>query len=114
IRITWAGLLVNVSMAVGKGIGGVVFHSQALLADSIHAVSDLISDFMTLATVSLSNKPPTKAFPNGYGRVETLGSLGVSTLLILAGISMGWSGLITMLHQIFGDLAIIDTITSIG
>lgn len=114
IRITWVGLLVNVGMAVGKGVGGVVFHSQALLADSIHAVSDLVSDFLTLATVSLGTKPPTKSFPNGYGRVETLGSLGVSALLILAGFSMGWNGLFTMIHHIFGDLPYLDTIASLG
>lgn len=114
IRITWVGLLVNLGMAVGKGVGGVVFHSQALLADSIHAISDLVSDFLTLATVSLGTKPPTKSFPNGYGRVETLGSLGVSTLLILAGLSMGWNGLFTMIHHIFGDLPYLDTVASLG
>lgn len=113
IRITWVGLLVNVGMAVGKGVGGVVFHSQALLADSIHAISDLVSDFLTLATVSLGTKIPTKNFPNGYGRVETLGSLGVSALLIFAGLSMGWNGLFTMIHEVFGDLPYLDNIAAL-
>lgn len=100
IRITWIGLIANVGMAVGKGIGGVLFHSQALIADSMHAVSDLFSDFLTLATISLSSKAPTEYFPNGYGRVEALGSMGVSALLIFAGVSMGWSSLFTMLQNL--------------
>lgn len=111
IRITVLGLLVNLSMAIGKGIGGVVFHSQALLADSIHALSDLVSDFLTLATVSVAAKKPTSVFPNGYGKIETLGSLGVSALLLLAGISVGWSGLISLIQQLFGDTYFVELLT---
>lgn len=104
IRITWIGLLVNVAMAVGKGFGGVVFHSQALIADSVHAVSDLFSDFLTLATVTIGTKPASKYFPNGYGRVETLGSLSVSLLLVMAGVSMGWGSFLSGVHHIWGDV----------
>lgn len=114
IRITAIGLAVNVAMAVSKGIGGVVFHSQALLADSVHAISDLFSDFLTLATVSIASKPPSAEFPNGYGRVETLGSLGVSAILLLAGLSMGWSGLISMAHHLFDDVHWLDNLASFG
>jgi cation diffusion facilitator family transporter len=98
-------------MAVGKGIGGVVFHSQALIADSIHAVSDLVSDFLTLATVTLGGKPATKYFPNGYGRVESLGSLSVSVLLIMAGISMGWGSFLAGAHHLWGEMPWLEMIS---
>ena len=39
VRITWIGLLINVGLAAGKFAGGIIFHSQALIADSVHAVS---------------------------------------------------------------------------
>lgn len=96
VRITWIGLLANVGMAAGKGAGGVIFHSQSLIADAIHAVSDLVSDFLTLATVSVAKKPVTKAFPNGFGRIETMGAFGVSALLLVAGTSMGYSSILTI------------------
>lgn len=111
IRITWIGLLSNVGMAIGKGIGGVMFHSQALLADAIHSLSDLISDFLTLATISVAARPPTADFPHGYGKIETLGSLGVSVLLLLAGVSVGWSGLVSIIQQLFGDNHTLDVLT---
>jgi len=44
---------------------------------------------MTLATVSFALKTPTERFPNGYGKIESLGSLGVSSLLLLGGMAMG-------------------------
>ncbi|TKA69919.1 hypothetical protein B0A49_10718, partial [Cryomyces minteri] len=50
VRITRIGLYVNLGMAVGKGVGGYVFNSQALSADAIHSLTDLVSDVMTLAT----------------------------------------------------------------
>jgi len=78
-------------MAVSKGFGGWYFNSQALIADAMHAVTDLVSDFMTLATVSWALKPPTDRFPNGFGKIESLGSLGVSSLLLFGGLAMGLS-----------------------
>ncbi|KAG7715888.1 hypothetical protein KL913_003701 [Ogataea haglerorum] len=37
VKITWVGLGVNVAMAVSKFAGGLYFHSQALVADAVHA-----------------------------------------------------------------------------
>lgn len=95
VRITWVGLLVNVSMAISKGIGGIYFHSQALIADAIHSISDMLADFLTLATVNVASKVGTPThFPLGYGKIESVGSLMVSAVLLFAGISVGWSSLL--------------------
>jgi divalent metal cation (Fe/Co/Zn/Cd) transporter len=96
-------LLVNLSMAIGKFIGGYVFHSQALVADAYHALTDLVSDFMTLGTVAWSLKPPSKRFPIGYGKVESLGALGVSSLLLCGGVFMGLNAGQVLLAQFFPD-----------
>ncbi|KAI9847881.1 MAG: hypothetical protein M1838_000715 [Thelocarpon superellum] len=92
-------------MAIGKGIGGYVFHSQALIADAIHSLTDLLSDFMTLATVSLSVKPPSATFPSGYGKIESLGSVGVSGMLLVGGLLMGWNACEVLYSQLFLDAA---------
>lgn len=105
VRITRIGLFVNLGMAIGKGFGGYVFHSQALVADAFHALTDLVSDFMTLATVSWSLKPPTARFPSGYGKIESLGALGVSGLLLFGGIGMGANALDALYMQFFLDAA---------
>ena len=77
-------------MALGKAAGGYFLNSQALLADAFHSLTDLVSDFLTLGTVAWSLKPPTARFPSGYGKIESLGSLGVSSLLLAGGIGLGW------------------------
>ena len=105
VKITRVGLYVNLGMAIGKGIGGYMFHSQALVADAFHSLTDLVSDFMTLATLSWSLKPPTARFPSGYGKVESLGALGVSGLLLFGGIGMGLNAMDAIYTQFFVDAA---------
>lgn len=101
VRITRIGLMANLAMAIGKFIGGYVFHSQALLADAYHALTDLVSDFLTLGTVSWSLKPATERFPNGYGKVESIGALGVSGLLLTGGLFMGMNSGYVLMEQFF-------------
>ena len=101
VRITRIGLYVNLVMAIGKGFGGWLFHSHALVADAGHALTDLVSDFMTLGTVAWALKPPTSRFPSGYGKIESLGSLGVSSLLLTGGILMGLNACDVLCHEFF-------------
>ena len=103
VRITRIGLCVNLVMATGKGLGGYFLNSQALVADAFHSLTDLVSDFLTLATVAWSLKPPTTRFPTGYGKIESLGSLGVSSLLLAGGIGLGWHSVEILYSQFFLD-----------
>ena len=105
VRITRIGLYVNFLMAVGKGIGGYLLNSQALMADAFHSLTDLVSDFLTLATVSWSLKPPTARFPGGFGKIESLGSLGVSSLLLAGGLGLGWHSCEILYSSFFMDVA---------
>ncbi|OAL05675.1 hypothetical protein IQ06DRAFT_211016 [Phaeosphaeriaceae sp. SRC1lsM3a] len=105
VRITRIGLYVNLGMAVSKGVGGYVFNSQALFADAVHSLTDLVSDVLTLATVGWSLKRPSQRFPSGYGKIESLGALGVSGILLGGGFLMGWTALIALCQQFFPEAA---------
>jgi hypothetical protein len=100
VRITRIGLYSNLGMAIAKGVGGYAFNSQSMVADAWHSLTDLASDILTLATVSWSLKPPTTLFPTGFGKIESLGSLGVSGMLLGGGLFMCYSSL-TILYAHF-------------
>ena len=100
VRVTRLGLYVNVCMAVGKGIGGEVFHSQALVADAFHALTDMVSDVMTLATISIALRPPTQNYPLGFGKFESLGALVVSGLLLAGGVGICLGAVGTLLPEV--------------
>ncbi|KAB5570466.1 cation efflux family protein [Coniochaeta sp. 2T2.1] len=103
VRITRIGLFSNLGMAVAKGAGGYMFNSQAMIADAWHSLTDLASDILTLATVSWSLKPPTEKFPMGFGKVESLGALGVSSMLLFGGMFMCMSSCESLYAQAFLD-----------
>ena len=105
VRITRIGLYVNFLMAIGKGLGGFFLNSQSLMADAFHSLTDLVSDFLTLATVAWSLKAPTDRFPSGYGKIESLGALGVSSLLLAGGLGLGWHSCEILYSHIFLDAA---------
>lgn len=46
-------------------------------------------DFVTLATWRISRRTPTDAFPWGYGKFETFGTLSVSVILVGGAIGIG-------------------------
>jgi divalent metal cation (Fe/Co/Zn/Cd) transporter len=53
--------------------------------------------------VGWSLKPPSERFPSGYGKIESLGALGVSGILLGGGFLMGWTALIALLQQFFPE-----------
>lgn len=114
VRITRIGLYSNLAMAIAKGIGGYMFYSHAMVADAWHSVTDLASDVLTLATVSWSSKDPTHRFPTGYGKIESLGSLGVSGMLLVGGILMGWSSTMALVTQLGIDISFLGELAHAG
>ena len=109
VRITRIGLYVNFLMALGKATGGYFLNSQSLMADAFHSLTDLVSDILTLGTVAWSLKAPTPRFPSGYGKIESLGSLGVSGLLLAGGLGLGWHSFEILYNMWFVDAAAIAT-----
>jgi divalent metal cation (Fe/Co/Zn/Cd) transporter len=73
--------LVNLALVCVKAAAGVLLHSSSLLADAGHSAADILSDILTLSTITFSAREPNIRYPLGYGKVETLGAIGVSSLL---------------------------------
>lgn len=87
-KITIIGAIANIFLAVLKLIFGIAFFSSALIADAIHSFSDLISDVIILASIKISSKPKSKAYPYGLGKIETLAAILVAILLLFIGVEI--------------------------
>jgi hypothetical protein len=55
-RSTWTSVVVNIVLTAVQLVVGVFSHSQALIADGIHSLSDLLSDFVVLLASHHSKK----------------------------------------------------------
>ena len=75
---------INLLLASGKGIAGVIGGSSALLADAIHSATDVIASAATCFGLWLAGKEHP-SFPYGLYKAETLATLLTSVVVILAG-----------------------------
>lgn len=89
-KSTFVSIALNaVLMALQIAIG-VFAHSQALVADGIHSLADLISDFVVLLANRHSGAKPDADHNYGHSRYETVASLFLGALLIAVGVGMLW------------------------
>ena len=86
-RVVVLGMIANSVLALLKIGAGYWGRSQAVLADGIHTLSDIISDVGLLVGIHYWSEPADDSHPYGHGRVETLVTFGIS--LLLAGVAVG-------------------------
>ena len=92
-RSTWVSVAVNVVLSALQVVVGILTKSQALVADGIHSLSDLVSDFVVLIANRHSHKDADTEHPYGHHRFETAASLVLGILLLSVGMGMVWSAL---------------------
>ncbi|MBC3883829.1 cation diffusion facilitator family transporter [Undibacterium griseum] len=90
-RSTWTSVVVNLGLTILQITIGIVGKSQALIADGIHSLSDLIADFVVLFASHHSKKDADEDHPYGHQRFETAASFILGILLLAVGLGMLWS-----------------------
>ena len=83
--------MVNLVLTALQVVVGVFAHSQALIADGIHSLSDLVADFVVLLASRHSRKGPDADHHYGHQRFETAASMVLGLLLLSVGVGMLWS-----------------------
>ena len=90
-RSTWVSVAVNVVLSALQIAVGLLAASQALVADGIHSLSDLVADFVVLVAGRHSQKDADEDHPYGHQRFENAASLALGLLLLGVGVAMVWS-----------------------
>lgn len=89
-NITLLGAGANIIQGGIKIIGGLWFQSHALIADGLHSLSDLLTDFMVLFASHYGSVEADDEHPYGHHRIETVATLLLSILLICVGVGICW------------------------
>lgn len=80
-------LVINAAFFVAEVVGGIAFHSLALMADAVHMFTDVAALAIALLALALTTRPSTARHTFGLERAEVLGAL-VNGLALLA--ASGW------------------------
>ncbi|MBV8658509.1 MAG: cation transporter [Burkholderiales bacterium] len=81
---------VNIVLAALQILIGFWSHSQALVADGVHSLSDLVADIVVLVVNKHSHAAPDEDHHYGHARYENFASLLLGVILLLVGLMMLW------------------------
>ncbi|PLZ02291.1 cation-efflux pump [Burkholderia sp. WAC0059] len=87
-KTTFVSIVLNSVLVVLQIVVGLFAHSQALIADGVHSLADLVSDFVVLVANRHSGAKPDADHNYGHSRYETVASLFLGVLLIAVGVGM--------------------------
>lgn len=95
-RVTCVGIVVNLVLAAVKTVTGMAGQSQALVADGIHSLSDLVTDAVVLLAARHAARGADHDHPYGHARIETAATVVVGLLLLITALVVGRNAVETL------------------
>ncbi|MFB3764677.1 MAG: cation diffusion facilitator family transporter [Methanotrichaceae archaeon] len=80
-RILIIIFIINIAVALAKGVYGILTNSLSMTADGLHSLFDSTSNIIGIIGIAQASKPPDKEHPYGHSKFETFASIGIAVLL---------------------------------
>lgn len=93
VRVTLVGAFWDGVLGLAKIAAGYFSQSQALIADGIHSLSDLITDVFVYFASANSRQGPDENHPYGHLRFETLTTVFLGIVLIVVAIGIAYESI---------------------
>lgn len=117
IKVSVISIILNCLLTLIKFISGVISKSSAMISDSVHSLSDVLSTFVVIIGVKIANKKADSDHPYGHERIECVSAIILSGMLFIIGALIGINEIKNVTNSsnlvIPGVLALIASIISI-
>ena len=113
IKVSVISIILNCLLTLIKFISGVISKSSAMISDSVHSLSDVLSTFVVIIGVKIANKKADSDHPYGHERIECVSAIILSGMLFIIGALIGINGINSSNLVMPGVLALIASIISI-
>ena len=80
-----------------KFIAGVFGKSSAMISDSVHSLSDVLSTIIVIIGIKFSNKKSDSDHQYGHERFESIATLFLSLILLITALGIGYNGITKMM-----------------
>jgi len=110
-KISKITIVANVGLSILKILAGVFGRSSALIADGMHSFSDILSTFVVMLGLKLSEKPADESHPYGHERIEPALTKILAVILFGTALMIFYCGLTTILR---GNYQVPETITIVA
>jgi cation diffusion facilitator family transporter len=94
----------NILLTLGKLIGGIIAHSQALISDGINSLDDIISTVVVMIGVKSSTKKADENHPFGHERMDNVAAIILSIFFFITGIGIIVVGGASLLRALRGEI----------
>ncbi len=98
VRATWISLGVLGATALLQLVIVVLSGSVALLADTIHNITDALTAVPLLIAFRLGRRPPSPRYPYGLHRAEDLAGVAIVLMILASAVFAGVQALDRLLH----------------
>jgi cation diffusion facilitator family transporter len=102
IASTKFSLASNVILFIIKMLAGIFGRSQALIADSLNSLLDIVANIVVWYGIRISKKPPDADHPYGHANADNLAAIFVAVVLFVTGAYIGRESIHTIISGEFG------------
>ncbi|HBA53229.1 MAG TPA: cation transporter, partial [Syntrophorhabdus aromaticivorans] len=112
----WVSIVGNVVIALINFFFGVTLNSIALIAQSVHTASDVVTSVVVLIGFKVAAQPADEKHPYGHGRVETIATLIIAILLLIVGFEFAGKAISRMIHgaEVKGNIPVVLVLLGVG
>jgi len=92
------GICLNSAFVIAEIIGGIIYHSMALLTDAGHNAGDVASLVLSLLAFKMAEKKSSAVYTYGYKKTTVLAALTNAVILFIAVGILGYESITRLLH----------------
>lgn len=98
IKISKITIIVNILLSAIKLFAGIIGRSGAMIADSIHSLSDVLSTIAVMVGLKLAKQPADEEHPYGHEKMEPIMAKILASILLITAMLIGFNGIKSIIN----------------
>lgn len=113
-KTLWISIILTSLFTLVEIIGGLYADSLALLSDSVHMMSDVLSLGLSITAIYLATRKSNEKYTFGFLRFEVLASFFNGLVLAVIAIGIFIEGIKRIIHPVNVNISLMLIVSSIG
>lgn len=97
-KVSFLGIIGNIFLLIIKFIMAIFSHSEAMMADAVNSAGDIFSSVMSYIGNKIAGIPSDEDHNFGHGKAEYIFSMFISIFMIIVGMKILFSSIMTIIE----------------